>query len=91
MDLAFLMDTSASVGEENFGLQLQLVSNAISKLAIGAEATRVAILTYSSEVIEHFGFNTFSACSDVQEALDYLAGIGMYDIKIQQNRPKPCQ
>ncbi|XP_055055760.2 sushi, von Willebrand factor type A, EGF and pentraxin domain-containing protein 1 isoform X1 [Misgurnus anguillicaudatus] len=48
LDLVFLVDESSSVGASNFGSELRFVRKMLSDFPVAPEATRVALVTFSS-------------------------------------------
>lgn len=49
LDLVFLVDESSSVGASNFGSELRFVRKLLSDFPVAPEATRVALVTFSSK------------------------------------------
>ncbi|XP_072543610.1 sushi, von Willebrand factor type A, EGF and pentraxin domain-containing protein 1 isoform X2 [Salminus brasiliensis] len=49
LDLIFLLDESSSVGAANFGSELRFVRKLLSDFPVAPEATRVALVTFSSK------------------------------------------
>ncbi|KAL7875749.1 hypothetical protein AOLI_G00107120 [Acnodon oligacanthus] len=49
LDLIFLLDESSSVGAANFGSELHFVRKLLSDFPVAPEATRVALVTFSSK------------------------------------------
>ncbi|XP_051576791.1 sushi, von Willebrand factor type A, EGF and pentraxin domain-containing protein 1 isoform X5 [Myxocyprinus asiaticus] len=49
LDLVFLVDESSSVGASNFGNELRFVRKLLSDFPVSPEATRVALVTFSSK------------------------------------------
>ena len=47
-DLVFILDSSGSVGRENFGKMLRFATSIVDDLNIGKNATHVAVVTFSS-------------------------------------------
>ena len=63
-DLVFLVDESGSIGNDNFKLMMDFVSNIIGQLNIGSDTTRVALRTFSDPDKSanndlHFSLNNF--------------------------------
>ncbi len=48
VDLVFLVDSSASVGAQNFYNEIKFIRKLLADFAVSAEATRVVIVTFSS-------------------------------------------
>lgn len=55
VELVFLVDSSASVGAENFFNELKFVKKLLADFTVSAEAARVAVVTFSSKnrVVRH--------------------------------------
>lgn len=48
IDMAFLVDSSSSVGRENFGNEISFVKRLLSDFNVSFNYTRVALITFSS-------------------------------------------
>lgn len=48
LDLIFLIDSSSSVGENNFHSEIKFVKKLLSDITVDYNHTRIAIITYSS-------------------------------------------
>ena len=64
-----MLDSSGSVGERNFDLELQLVRDIVNRFEIGPNATQVAVVSYSGFARVNFRFNDFTNRADVQQAV----------------------
>jgi len=51
VELVFVIDGSSSVGEENFQNVLKFVRKLVVDLPVGANATRIALITFASEIV----------------------------------------
>lgn len=60
LDLVFLVDESSSVGATNFKSELRFIRKMLSDFPVAPEATRVALVTFSSK-------------SHVQTRVDYIS------------------
>ena len=83
VELAFLMDGSGSVGEENFGNELKFVRKMLADFAVDTNTTRVAVITFSSRsrVIRHIDHMTnpsdeLHKCSLLEEELPKILYTG---------------
>ena len=58
VDLVFLVDSSASVGLENFFDELKFVKKLLSDFTVAVDDTRVAVITFSSKalVVRHIDY-----------------------------------
>ncbi|XP_031572994.1 collagen alpha-6(VI) chain-like [Actinia tenebrosa] len=59
-DVAFLVDSSGSVGRRNWVRLLAFVSTIISKLNVGPTATHIALVRYSTQAEVDFTFRSIS-------------------------------
>ncbi len=64
------MDSSGSVGSENFELEKQLVSSIVDRFIIGENGTKVAVITYSGVVRTDFLLNDHLTNGDAQRAIE---------------------
>lgn len=69
-DIVFVMDSSGSVGNDNWQLVLQFVKNVVDNLDIGSYATRVAAITYGNRATPNFYLDTYDNKADIKNALD---------------------
>lgn len=62
MELVFLVDSSASVGSENFFNELKFVKKLLADFTVSTEAARVSVITFSSKnrVVRHIDHMTFA-------------------------------
>jgi len=69
MDIAFLVDSSTSVGEDNFHRVLQFIQDVIAPLEFASGKTRVALITFNNRATVHFHLDSFSSDQDILSAL----------------------
>ncbi|KAI8509313.1 hypothetical protein Bbelb_131610 [Branchiostoma belcheri] len=104
VELVFLVDSSASVGNENFNSELRFVKKLLADFTLAENAARVAIVTFSSrnKVVNHVDHLSKPSyhkhkCSLLEEELPRIkyAGGGTYTkgaiIKAQGTRSVACQ
>ena len=72
LDLVFLLDSSGSIGSDNFVAMKQLVKNIASSLTIGPENTRVAVIVFESDVRLEFNLNTYTNINSLSQAIDNI-------------------
>lgn len=48
LDIIFLIDSSSSVGENNFASEIKFVKKLLSDITVDLNHTRIAVVTYSS-------------------------------------------
>ncbi|KAM6210861.1 LOW QUALITY PROTEIN: collagen alpha-4(VI) chain-like [Sarcoramphus papa] len=70
-DVVFLVDTSASIGQENFQKLKNFLSSLVSSLDIGLDAIQVGLAQYSDETYQEFLLNQYLK-SDVLEQIENL-------------------
>lgn len=74
-DLVFLLDTSSSVGKEDFEKVQQWVANLVDTFEVGPAHTRVGVVRYSDQPTTAFELGRF----DSREAVKAAAGTLAYD------------
>ncbi|XP_031561240.1 protein dachsous-like [Actinia tenebrosa] len=77
IDLAFILDTSGSVGSYNFGKIKTFVKNIIDFFNIGTTGTHVAVVTYSSWPVVEFNLKAHYSKTSLKNAvgeIEYRAG-----------------
>ncbi|TNN66931.1 Collagen alpha-1(XXII) chain [Liparis tanakae] len=76
-DLAFILDTSSSVGKENFEKIRQWVANIVESFDVAPDKTRVAVVRYSDRPTTEFTLGRYQTLEDVKRAarnIRYLGG-----------------
>lgn len=76
-DLAFILDTSSSVGKENFEKIRQWVANLVESFDVAPDKTRVAVVRYSDRPTTEFTLGQYRTLEDVKQAarnIRYLGG-----------------
>eukprot|EP00064_Thunnus_orientalis_P000105 superscaffoldBa00000005_g105 len=76
-DLAFILDTSSSVGKENFEKIRQWVANLVESFDVAPDKTRVAVVRYSDTTTTEFNLGKHRTLEDVKRAarnIRYLGG-----------------
>ena len=69
VDVIFLIDSSSSVGEENFDIIRRFLSNTIQEMHIDTGHVRVSVVSFSQEVHTHFLLDRFSRKETMLEAV----------------------
>ncbi|XP_076105705.1 matrilin-1-like [Mytilus galloprovincialis] len=72
IDLAFVIDSSASIRKSDFRKQIKFVNDFVDFLDVGSGATRVAAVSFSNDKFPHFGFNDYTTKKDVLSAINYI-------------------
>lgn len=67
-DLVFLLDTSSSVGKEDFEKVRQWVANLVDTFEVGPDHTRVGVVRYSDRPTTAFELGHFSSREEVKAA-----------------------
>lgn len=76
-DLAFILDTSSSVGKENFEKIRQWVANLVDSFDVASDKTRVAVVRYSDRPTTEFNLARYRTLEEVKRAarnIRYLGG-----------------
>uniref|UniRef100_A0A8D3DE16 Collagen type XXII alpha 1 chain n=1 Tax=Scophthalmus maximus TaxID=52904 RepID=A0A8D3DE16_SCOMX len=76
-DLTFILDTSSSVGKENFEKIRQWVANLVESFDVAPDKTRVAVVRYSDRPTTEFNLGRHRTLEDVKRAarnIRYLGG-----------------
>uniref|UniRef100_A0A0B7ART5 Collagen alpha-3(VI) chain n=2 Tax=Arion vulgaris TaxID=1028688 RepID=A0A0B7ART5_9EUPU len=69
-DIVFILDASASVGPQNFGLMLKYVSSIVKDLTVYGQDHRFGLITYSTEVKTVFSLNRYSTVPQILEVIN---------------------
>lgn len=77
LDLAFVLDSSGSVGVRNFALTLDFAANLTRTFSIGPQDTQVAAIAFSGFPNITFLLNTFTNRTVLEDA---IRGIQFFDI-----------
>ncbi|KAK3526828.1 hypothetical protein QTP70_034871, partial [Hemibagrus guttatus] len=76
-DLVFILDTSSSVGKDNFEKIRQWVANLVESFDVGEDKTRVAVVRYSDRPTTEFNLARYKTLEEVKTAarnIRYLGG-----------------
>lgn len=76
MELVFVIDSSESVGPENFEIIKDFVAALVDRLTVGRNATRVGLVLYSLEVQLVFNLARYTTKQDVKQAIRRILYIG---------------
>ena len=68
-DVVIVLDSSTSVGNDNWKLQLDFVNNLLAPLNIGTKADRVALVTYNTGVKLEFNLDKYLTSADITKAV----------------------
>ena len=70
MDVAFLLDSSSSVGDRNFKKSLHFVKNITEKMSFLSGKTQVSLMTFSDDVRVEFQLNDYTNKKDILYAME---------------------
>ncbi len=76
MDLYFVLDSSGSVGFNNFQLMKNFVYDTVNGFDIGPEDTRVGVISYSGDARFHFYLNTYDFKPSLLSAVNDISYTG---------------
>ncbi|XP_059822041.1 collagen, type XXVIII, alpha 2a [Hypanus sabinus] len=76
MELVFVIDSSESVGPDNFEIIKDFVTALVDKVTVGRNATRIGLILYSLEVRLEFGLSRYLTQQDVKQAIRKMLYIG---------------
>lgn len=68
-DVTFILDSSDSVGQTNFGTQLDFAKSIVNKLDISPGRTQIGTVTFSSTANNQFNLNQYNNKNDVLNAI----------------------
>jgi len=77
VDLVFVLDTSGSIGNDDFQFVREFVANVSMALSISSTRSQVAVILYSSNAQIHFNLTmhrNITALNDGIESIPYLGG-----------------
>ncbi|ELK16748.1 Collagen alpha-6(VI) chain [Pteropus alecto] len=75
-DIMFLVDSSGSIGSENFIKMKTFMKNLVSKSQIGADRVQIGVVQFSDINKEEFQLNKYISQSEILGAIDQMAHIG---------------
>ncbi|KAJ8367686.1 hypothetical protein AAFF_G00311410 [Aldrovandia affinis] len=76
MELVFVIDSSESVGPENFEIIKDFVTALVDRVTVGRNATRIGLVLYSLEVRLHFNLARYITKEDVKQAIRKMPYMG---------------
>eukprot|EP00063_Salmo_salar_P032404 XP_014007239.1 PREDICTED: collagen alpha-1(XXVIII) chain-like isoform X1 [Salmo salar] len=76
MELVFVIDSSESVGPENFEIIKDFVAALVDRVTVGRNATRIGLVLYSLEVKLEFNLARYMTKQDVKQAIRNIPYIG---------------
>lgn len=76
MELVFVIDSSESVGPENFEIIKDFVTRLVDRTTVGRNATRIGLVLYSLDVQLEFNLARYLTKEDVKEAIRKMPYMG---------------
>ncbi|XP_077947225.1 collagen, type XXVIII, alpha 2a isoform X1 [Gasterosteus aculeatus] len=76
MELVFVIDSSESVGPENFEIIKDFVTRLVDRTTVGRNATRIGLVLYSLEVHLKFNLVRHTSKQDVKQAIRKMPYMG---------------
>lgn len=76
IDIMFLMDSSGSIGDENFRKMKIFMKNLINKIEIGPDKTQIGVVQFSDDSKEEFQLGTYLTRQEIYDAIDRIVAIG---------------
>ncbi|XP_007935020.1 collagen alpha-6(VI) chain [Orycteropus afer afer] len=75
-DIMFLVDSSGSIGLENFGKMKTFMKNLVSKSQIGADRVQIGVVQFSHINKEEFPLNRYMSPREISDAIDRMPHLG---------------
>nr|XP_009686259.1 PREDICTED: collagen alpha-6(VI) chain [Struthio camelus australis] len=72
-DIMFLVDSSASIGNENFLKMKSFMRGLVNKTDVGADRVQIGVVQFSHEPKEEFQLNTYSTKREIFSAIDRIS------------------
>ncbi|XP_030613806.1 collagen, type XXVIII, alpha 2a [Archocentrus centrarchus] len=76
MELVFVIDSSESVGPENFEIIKDFVTRLVDRTTVGRNATRIGLVLYSLDVHLEFNLARYVTKQDVKQAIRKMLYMG---------------
>ncbi|KAG9329813.1 hypothetical protein JZ751_028922 [Albula glossodonta] len=76
MELVFVIDSSESVGPENFEIIKDFVTALVDRVTVGRNATRIGLVLYSLDVHLEFNLARYTTKQDVKQAVRKMPYMG---------------
>lgn len=72
MDIAFIMDSSGSIGRRNWEKLKRFVKSIVSRFDVGFSATHVAVIAYSTNPVVEMRFWNTQSTDEVNQVIDKI-------------------
>uniref|UniRef100_A0A3P9I7S8 Collagen alpha-1(XXVIII) chain n=1 Tax=Oryzias latipes TaxID=8090 RepID=A0A3P9I7S8_ORYLA len=76
MELVFVIDSSESVGPENFEIIKDFVTRLVDRTTVGRNATRIGLVLYSLDVYLEFNLARYTTKEEVKQAIRKMPYMG---------------
>ncbi|XP_048835540.1 collagen, type XXVIII, alpha 2a [Brienomyrus brachyistius] len=76
MELVFVIDSSESVGPENFEIVKDFVTALVDRVTVGRNATRIGLVLYSLDIHLEFNLARYMTKQDVKQAIRKMPYMG---------------
>lgn len=71
-DIMFLVDSSGSIGPENFEKMKTFMKNLLDKIQIGGDRSRVGVVQFSDYSKEEFQLDKYFTQKEISDAIDSM-------------------
>uniref|UniRef100_H0XV84 Collagen type VI alpha 5 chain n=1 Tax=Otolemur garnettii TaxID=30611 RepID=H0XV84_OTOGA len=75
-DIMFLVDSSGSIGHENFEKMKTFMKNLLTEIHVGADKTQIGVVQFSDNPKEEFQLNKYFTQKEISDAIDGMSLIG---------------
>uniref|UniRef100_A0A8C4LCX1 Collagen alpha-5(VI) chain n=1 Tax=Equus asinus asinus TaxID=83772 RepID=A0A8C4LCX1_EQUAS len=72
-DIMFLVDSSGSIGPENFWKMKTFMKNLLAKIQIGPDKTQIGVVQFSTDAKEEFQLNKYFTQKEISDAIDRMS------------------
>ncbi|XP_058146863.1 collagen alpha-5(VI) chain [Dasypus novemcinctus] len=71
-DIMFLVDSSGSIGQENFGKMKTFMKNLLAKIQIGPDKNHIGVVQFSGDSKEEFQLNKYFTLQEISDAIERM-------------------
>ncbi|XP_047593143.1 collagen alpha-5(VI) chain isoform X4 [Lutra lutra] len=72
-DIMFLVDSSSSIGHDNFGKMKTFMKNLLAKIQIGPDRTQIGVIQFSDQTQEEFQLNKYFTQNEISDSIDRMS------------------
>ncbi|NXV50694.1 CO6A6 protein, partial [Uria aalge] len=72
-DVMFLLDSSGSIGDENFRKMKNFTRELVNRIDVGADRMQIGVVQFSDKPKEEFKLNTYSTKRDILHAIERIS------------------